>query len=151
MFDIVFATVLGTVFGVMTGIILAIFRDKKVVIKLGKIISNDFAKAVVNSPVLMQALVPLINLVLGLSHTKPTTPDNVQASVDGNIMTIPFVFRRRDWKLMIQYDASKSDTEVKWIADGNDLGHCPMIPFLLTKDELGVNELLVKEEEEIDI
>jgi len=149
MFDIMFATVLGTVFGIIAGIIVVVFRDKKVVIKLGKIISTDIAKSIANSPALLQAVAPLISFALGLS--KPATTPETQATTNGNVMTIPFVFRRHEWKLMIQYDSSKSDTDIKWIGDGADLNHCPMVPFLLTKDELGVDELVIKEEDEIDI
>jgi hypothetical protein len=155
MFTTAFATVFGTVFGIIVGIIVVVFRDKRVVIKLGKIIAEKFAKEIMNSPALVQMLMPVITFALGatknINSTTATGTTSEEATVNGNIMTIPFTFRRSNWKLMIQYDQSKSDTDVKWIADKVDVTHCPMLPFLLTKEELGVNELVVKEEEEIDI
>ena len=152
----IFGAVFGTVFGVVTGIVLAIIvtiaRDKKLAVKLGKVVLNAFFNSRgVNKAIskCTSSLMPVILKVFG-GEQKPVS-DIPPATVTAGIMSIPFLFRREQWTLKIQYDSSKSLNNVKWIADGVDLNHCPMLPFLLTKEELGVSELLVKEEEEVDI
>ena len=152
-----FATVWATVCGIVIGLVIVASRDKKLILTLGSKFGGQFANAIVGSPVVIGMISPLVSAAIPIVTrvskwmNGETVEVSTSATIKDSIMSIPFKFRRHEWKLMIVCDQSKEDSETKWIVDGVDIKHCPMLGFQVTKVDLNVDNIVVVEEEEIQI
>lgn len=152
-----FNAVFGTFCGLAFGLVFVLSRDKPL---LKSTITHCFDQATTilfNSPLLIG---PLAAMSISVRQLVASTVEWMQPKegsvgtaklVNGNVMCIPFQYRRGKWKLHVSCDTSKENSEDRWTADGVSLEHCPMLPFTITARELGVENVAHVMEEEVDI
>lgn len=149
------AVVFGTSLGIGFGLVWVIGRDKALLKSVLISVCTSAQEKIMSNPALSSAAISFRVLMMSFSAmmdgytNKNSDSVGVAKLVNGGVLSIPFQYRRSEWKLHVKCDTSKENDETKWLVDGEDFQHCPMLAFTVTVEDLGASEVVVKEEEEV--
>lgn len=144
-------TVFATVLGVVAGTVYLIMSNEAIrtnvimvaVSTIFRLIDHNKATAFIGSVVESANSVAKIFNPPNMSSVK-------QASLDGNLLSIPFVFRGSSYTYITIYNGRAARLNSKRFSRKGpievDLHHHPGIPFTVTAEDLEVDEILVKGE-----
>lgn len=150
----------NSLFGVFCGIgfgcVYVLSRDKALFKSIFTGLANAAQDRLMSSPhivgAIMQIVKPaneLIAMITVMVNGKKVLGG--AKLVNGKVMRVSFTYRQKKWKAYIKCDTEQEDSGTKWLVDGKDLKHCPMLPFDVTANDLGVSSVEMKQEEEIVI
>ncbi len=138
---IVFIIIFATVFAIIFSITQTLIRDGQIREHITKVTVHYITAFVVREEIIG----PITNLVKYFSSTDASKANIEPAKVKNGIISIPFIINDSQYNLLMPYDGKSARRRHKTIAVKNgeekDLNHHPGIQFILTPEQLDVDDI----------